>query len=173
MTTQLQHEIGSDFVGYRIEALIGRGAMGVVYRAYDLRLKRTVALKLVAPDLALDARFRTRFVRETELAMSLEHPNVVPIYDAGDVDSRLYLAMRLVDGSDLRALLRTEGVLGPARAFAICSQVGAALDAAHEKGLVHCDVKPSNVLVDQNDHVYVADLGLSRRLEDQHRPRQR
>ena len=99
--------------------------------------------------------------------MSLEHPNVVPIYDAGDVDSRLYLAMRLVDGSDLRALLRTEGVLGPARAFAICSQVGAALDAAHEKGLVHCDVKPSNVLVDQNDHVYVADLGLSRRLEDQ------
>jgi len=167
VTTQFQHEIGTDFVGYRIEALIGRGAMGVVYRAYDLRLKRTVALKLVAPELALDARFRTRFVRETELAMSLEHPNVVPIYDAGDVDSRLYLAMRLVDGSDLRALLRNEGRLNAARALAICRQVGAALDAAHAKGLVHCDVKPSNVLVDRNDHVYVADLGLSRRLEDQ------
>jgi Protein kinase domain len=167
VTTQLQHEIGTDFVGYRIEALIGRGAMGVVYRAYDLRLKRTVALKLVAPELALDAHFRTRFVRETELAMSLEHPNVVPIYDAGDVDSRLYLAMRLVDGSDLRALLRSDGPLEPARAFAICSQVGAALDAAHARGLVHCDVKPSNVLLDQDEHVYVADLGLSRRLEDQ------
>jgi YVTN family beta-propeller protein len=167
VTTHLQHEIGTDFVGYRIEALIGRGAMGVVYRAYDLRLKRTVALKLVVPELALDARFRTRFVRETELAMSLEHPNVVPIYDAGDVDGRLYLAMRLVDGSDLRALLRADGALEPARAFAICSQVGAALDAAHAKGLVHCDVKPSNVLLDQNDHVYVADLGVSRRLEDQ------
>jgi tRNA A-37 threonylcarbamoyl transferase component Bud32 len=167
VTTQLQHEVGTDFVGYRIEALIGRGAMGVVYRAYDLRLKRTVALKLVAPELALDARFRTRFVRETELAMSLEHPNVVPIYDAGDVDSRLYLAMRLVDGFDLRALLRSHGPLDPARAFGICSQVGAALDAAHAKGLVHCDVKPSNVLLDQDEHVYVADLGLSRRLEDQ------
>jgi tRNA A-37 threonylcarbamoyl transferase component Bud32 len=167
VTTQLQHEIGTDFVGYRIEALIGRGAMGVVYRAYDLRLKRIVALKLVAPELALDARFRTRFTRETELAMSLEHPNVVPIYDAGDVDGRLYLAMRLVDGSDLRAVLRTDGPLEPARAFTISRQVGAALDAAHAKGLVHCDVKPSNVLVDQNDHVYVADLGLSRRLEDQ------
>jgi Protein kinase domain len=141
--------------------------MGVVYRAYDLRLKRTVALKLVAPELALDARFRTRFVRETELAMSLEHPNVVPIYDAGDVDSRLYLAMRLVDGSDLRTLLRSDGPLEPARAFAIFSQVGAALDAAHAKGLVHCDVKASNVLLDQDEHIYVADLGLSRRLEDQ------
>lgn len=167
VTAQLQHEIGTDFVGYRIEALIGRGAMGVVYRAYDLRLKRTVALKLVAPELALDARFRTRFIRETELAMALEHPNVVPIYDAGDVDSRLYLAMRLVDGSDLRTLLRSDGPLEPARAFVLCSQVGAALDAAHAKGLVHCDVKPSNVLLDQNEHVYVADLGLSQRLEDQ------
>jgi tRNA A-37 threonylcarbamoyl transferase component Bud32 len=167
VSTQPQYEIGTDFVGYRIEALIGRGAMGVVYRAYDLRLKRTVALKLVAPEFALDARLRTRFARETELAMSLEHPNVVPIYDAGDVDGRLYLAMRLVDGSDLRAHLRADGPLAPARAFAICRQVGAALDAAHAKGLVHCDVKPSNVLVDQNDHVYVADLGLSRRLEDQ------
>ena len=158
--------IGSDFLGYRIEELIGRGGMGVVYRAYDLRLKRTVALKLVAPALARDARFRERFAHESELVMSLEHPNVVPIYDAGDVDDRVYLAMRLVDGSDLGALLRAEGVLEPTRAIAICSQIAAALDAAHGRGLVHRDVKPSNVLLDASEHVYLADFGLTRRLDD-------
>ena len=106
--------------------------MGVVYRAYDLRLKRTVALKLIAPELALDERFRERFARETELAMSLEHPNVVPIYDAGDVDGRLYLAMR---SSTARTSGRSfaEGALEPARALAICGQVANALDAAHAK----------------------------------------
>jgi hypothetical protein len=166
-TRSIQPDIGTDFVGYRIEELIGRGGMGVVYRAYDLRLKRTVALKLVAPERALDERFRARFERETELAMTLEHPNVVPIYDAGEVDGRLYLAMRLVDGSDLRTLLRAEGgSLSPERAFAICRQVGSALDAAHAKGLVHRDVKPSNVLVAADDHVYVADLGLGRRVAE-------
>jgi hypothetical protein len=159
-------ELGSDFLGYRIEELIGRGGMGVVYRAYDLRLKRPVALKLVAPSLARDDRFRERFVRESELVMSLEHPNVVPIYDAGDVDGRVYLAMRLVDGSDLGSLLRVAGALEPARAIAICSQVAAALDAAHERGLVHRDVKPSNVLLDVSEHVYLADFGLTRRLAD-------
>src|SRR5215212_5086296 len=96
-------EIGSDFVGYRIEKSIGRGGMGVVYRAHDLRLKRTVALKLMAPELSQDQHFRQRFAREAELAMSLEHPNVVPIHDAGDVDGRLYLAMRHVEGTDLSA----------------------------------------------------------------------
>src|SRR5689334_17580099 len=141
-------DIGTDFLGYRIEALIGRGGMGVVYRVYDLRLKRTVALKLVAPSLALDQRFRERFARETELAMSLEHPNVVPIYDAGNVDGRVYLAMRLVDGTDLGSLLRVEGALDPIRAIAVCRQVASALDAAHARGLVHRDVKPSNVLLD-------------------------
>src|SRR6516162_7446398 len=120
--TELPTTTGTDFVGYRIEEEIGRGGMGVVYRAYDLRLKRTVALKLIAPDLALDERFRARFARETELVMSLEHPNVVPIYDAGDVDGRLYLAMRLVD-SDLRKVLRAVGSLEPAQALAICRQV--------------------------------------------------
>ena len=100
-TSQTEIQIGSDFLGYRIEELIGQGGMGVVYRAYDLRLKRTVALKLIAPELALDERFHARFARETELAMSLEHPNVVPVYDAGDVDGRFYLAMRLVEGTDL------------------------------------------------------------------------
>lgn len=166
MSAQTKEPIGTDFVGYRIEELIGRGGMGVVYRAYDLRLKRTIALKLVAPELARDERFRARFARETELAMALEHPNVIPIYDAGDVDGRLYLAMRLIDGPDLRGIMRADGALPPARAHAICRQVAAALDAAHAKGLVHRDVKPSNVLVDADDHVYVADLGIGRRLEE-------
>jgi YVTN family beta-propeller protein len=165
VSTQTQLEIGSDFLGYRIEEVVGRGGMGVVYRAYDLRLKRTVALKLITPELALDERFNERFARETELTMALEHPNVVPIHDAGDVDGRLYLAMRLVEGTDLRALLGTAGALSPARALAICGQVASALDAAHGNGLVHRDVKPSNVLLDANEHVYLADFGLTRRLE--------
>ena len=167
MTSRTPVEIGSDFLGYRIEEQIGRGGMGVVYRAFDLRLNRIVALKLVTPELARDERFRRRFTRETELAMALEHPNVVPIHDAGDVDGRLYLAMRLVDGTDLRALLRADGPLDHARALAICRQVANALDAAHAKGLVHRDVKPSNVLLDPNEHVYLADFGLTRRLGEQ------
>src|SRR6266545_2196976 len=167
MSSRTQLELGSDFLGYRIEELIGRGGMGIVYRAYDLRLKRTVALKLVTPELALDERFRERFARETELAMSLEHPNVVPIHDAGEVDGRLYLAMRLVAGTDLRQLLRAEGALEPSRALAICGQVASALDAAHAKALVHRDVKPSNVLLDESEHVYLADFGLTLRLEEQ------
>ena len=157
-------DIGTDFLGYRVEELIGRGGMGVVYRAYDLRLKRSVAVKFVAPWLALDERFRERFARETELVMSLEHPNVVPIYDAGDVEGRLYLAMRLVEGPDLGSLLRAEGALEPARTVAICSQIASALDAAHARGLVHRDVKPSNVLLDGSEHVYLADFGLTRSL---------
>jgi serine/threonine-protein kinase len=159
--------IGTDFVGYRIEELIGQGGMGVVYRAFDLRLKRSVALKLIAPDLALDERFRDRFLRESELAVSLEHPNVVPIYDAGEVDGRLYLAMRYVEGTDLRVLLRLERPLDPERALRICTQVAAALDAAHARGLVHRDVKPSNVLLDPEEHAYLADFGLTRRLAEQ------
>jgi ABC-type glycerol-3-phosphate transport system substrate-binding protein/class 3 adenylate cyclase len=165
--SQSDVQIGTEFLGYRIEELIGQGGMGVVYRAYDLRLKRTVALKLVTPELALDERFRERFARETELAMSLEHPNVVPIHDAGDVAGRLYLAMRLVVGTDLRALLRAEGPLEPSRALSICGQVANALDAAHARALVHRDVKPSNVLLDESEHVYLADFGLTRRLEEQ------
>jgi streptogramin lyase len=157
-------DIGTDFLGYRIEELIGRGGMGLVYRAYDLRLKRSVAVKFVAPSLALDERFRERFARETELVMSLEHPNVVPIYDAGDVEGRLYLAMRLVEGPDLGSLLRAEGALEPARTVAICAQIASALDAAHARGLVHRDVKPSNVLLDGSEHVYLADFGLTRSL---------
>jgi YVTN family beta-propeller protein len=164
--SQADVQMGAEFVGYRIEEQIGHGGMGIVYRAYDLRLKRTVALKLITPELALDERFRERFARETELAISLEHPNVVPIHDAGDVAGRLYLAMRLVAGTDLRRLLRAEGALEPSRALAICRQVANALDAAHAKGLVHRDVKPSNILLDEAEHVYLADFGLTRRLEE-------
>jgi streptogramin lyase len=154
--------IRNDFLGYRPEELVGQGGMGVVYRARDLRLKRVVALKLMAPELATDERFRERFAREAELAMSLEHPNVVPIHDAGELDGRLYLVMRFVEGTDLRALLRDEGALEPRRALAIVGQVANALDAAHEKSLVHRDVKPSNVLLDAHDHAYLADFGLTR-----------
>jgi serine/threonine-protein kinase len=156
--------IGSELLGYRVEALVGRGGMGVVYRAYDRRLKRKVALKLVAPELSEDVRFRERFLAETELVASLEHPNVVPVYDAGEVDGHLYLAMRYVEGEDLKALLGRKGVLEPARSLAICTQVAGALDAAHARGLVHRDVKPSNVLLDPDEHVYLADFGLTRRL---------
>ena len=156
-----------DFLHYRIEEPIGQGGMGVVYLAHDVRLGRKVALKLMAPSLALDDRYRTRFASESELAMALEHPNVVPIHDAGEAEGRLYLAMRRVDGTDLRALLRRDGALDPTRALAIVSQIAQALDAAHANGLVHRDVKPSNVLLDDNEHVYLADFGLTRRLSDE------
>jgi YVTN family beta-propeller protein len=158
---------GTQVAGYRLEELVGRGGMGVVYRAHDLALERSVALKLLAPELAEDTGFRERFLVESRLAASLDHPNVVPIYDAGEVEGQLYLAMRYVDGSDLKALLQEEGALEPARAIQIVSQVAEALDAAHARGLVHRDVKPSNVLLDETEHAYLADFGLTRRLAEQ------
>src|SRR5262245_46455233 len=157
---------GTDLIGYRIEALVGRGGMGAVYRAYDLRLKRNAALKLIAPEYAGDAGFRERFLAETELAASLEHPAVVPIYDAGEVDGRLYLAMRFVEGTDLRRLLATAGSLEDVRVLSILAQVADALDTAHARGLVHRDVKPSNVLLDESEHAYLADFGLTRRFDE-------
>jgi YVTN family beta-propeller protein len=166
VTVAADPRIGSEFLGYRIDALLGRGGMGVVYRAYDLRLKRNVALKLIAPEISGDARFRELFLAETELAASLEHPNVVPVHDAGEMDGQLYLAMRYVEGSDLKTLIAREGGLAPPRALALCAQVAAALDAAHARGLVHRDVKPSNVLLDPRGHVYLADFGLTRRLAE-------
>src|SRR5262245_16931635 len=140
--------------------------MGEVYRALDTRLQRPVALKLLLEQLTDDPAFRDRLLRESRLAASLDHPNVVPVYDAGEVDGRLYLVMRYVDGTDLRALLRREGALEPARAIAIAEGVAAALDAAHEHGLVHRDVKPSNVLLDARGHPYLADFGLTRSPSD-------
>src|SRR5438445_6107012 len=160
-------EPGTELAGYRIESQLGRGGMGVGYPARDLALERNVALKLLAPELAADVGFRERFLRESRLAASLDHPAIIPIYDAGEVAGQLYIAMRLVDGADLKRLLARECVLAPERALALLEQVADALDAAHERGLVHRDVKPSNVLVDERGHCYLADFGLSRRLADQ------
>jgi YVTN family beta-propeller protein len=154
---------GSTLAAYRIERLIGRGGMGDVFLADDTRLGRPVALKVLAEPLAEDERFRERLLRESRLAASLDHPNVVPIYDAGEADGRLFIAMRYVPGLDLKALLRAEGPLAPARAVGIVTQVASALDAAHRRELVHRDVKPSNVLLDRQDgpeHAYLADFGL-------------
>ena len=155
---------GETFAGYRIEAVVGRGGMGVVYRATDLRLERPVALKLVAPELAENELFRRRFLKEPKLAAALDHPHVVPIYEAGEHEGRLYLAMRFVDGSDMRTLLRQDGGLPLERALAILAQVASALDAAHRRGLVHRDVKPANVLVDEDGHAYLTDFGVTKQL---------
>jgi len=153
--------IGAEVSGYRVDELIGRGGMGEVYRAWDERLERNVALKILIPRLADDDAFRERLLRESRLAASLDHPNVVPVYDAGEAVGRFFLAMRYVEGTDLRAVLRGEGALSPERAIGIAAQVAGALDAAHERGLVHRDVKPSNVLIDERGHCYLADFGLT------------
>jgi serine/threonine-protein kinase len=158
--------IGSELFGYRLEALLGRGGMSVVYRAHDLALDRKVALKLLAPELAEDERFRSRFLRESRVAASLDHPNVIPIYEAGEAEGLLCIAMRFVEGLDLKTLLRRDGALDPEQALAYCTQVAAALDAAHAHGLVHRDVKPSNVLVTQGGHCYLADFGLTQNAAD-------
>jgi hypothetical protein len=158
-------EIGTLFAGYRIEGVVGRGGMGVVYRATELALDRPVALKLIAPELAGDDSFRERFLRESRLAASIDHRGILPVYAAGETDGELYLANRFVDGTDLRALL-ADGPLPPKRALALVGQVADALDAAHARGLVHRDVKPGNVLVDAADHCYLCDFGLTTQLAD-------
>jgi hypothetical protein len=158
---------GDTLGDYRVEELLARGGMGVVYRATQLSLDREVALKVIVPELAEDPEYRSRFQREAMLAASINHPNVVPVYEAGEEGGLLFLAMRLIVGIDLRHLLQQEGPLPPARAAHMISQVAAALGAAHARGLVHRDVKPANVLDEPaaGDHVYLTDFGLTRRID--------
>jgi YVTN family beta-propeller protein len=156
--------MGSTIAGYRVEAVAGRGGMGVVYRAVQLGLDRPVALKLIAPELADDATFRQRFELESQTAASIDHPNVIPVYEAGEAEGRLFIAMRWVPGIDLGVLIRREGRLPPSRAVRVVGQVAAALDAAHRRGLVHRDVKPGNILLTEHgeEHVYLTDFGLTK-----------
>jgi YVTN family beta-propeller protein len=167
--------VGTEIAGYRIEVLAGRGGMSVVYRAEHLRLGRKVALKLLAPELATNEAFRDRFIRESRLAASIDHPNIIPIYDADEVEGLLYIAMRYVEGTDLKGLLRRTGPLDPERAVNIVSQAARALDAAHVRGLIHRDVKPANILIvpaedeDSFDHIYLSDFGLVKRVEAESR----
>jgi serine/threonine protein kinase len=159
---------GSQLASYRIVEQIGRGGMAVVYRARDIRLDRWVALKILAPDLALDQVFRQRFIRESRAAAAVDHPNIIPIFEAGEADGVLFIAMRFVGGQDVRSLIDREGTLPAARAAGIVAQVASALDAAHACGLVHRDVKPANMLLSdlaergQADHVYLSDFGVSK-----------
>ena len=154
---------GAELAGYRIEAVAGRGGMGVVYRAWHLGLERPVALKVISPGLASQDEFRTRFRRESRLAAALDHPHVLPIYEAGESDGVLFIAMRWVDGIDLGRVLEEERALPLGRAVRLVTQVAGALDSAHARGLVHRDVKPANVLGADSDHAYLADFGLAKR----------
>jgi YVTN family beta-propeller protein len=157
---------GSDFAGYRIESVIGRGGMGVVYLATHERLERRVALKLIAPERAADEAFRRRFLRESKLAASIEHPHAVPVYEADAADDgTVFIAMRYVEGTDLGALLETESWLDPPRAARLLGQIAEALDQAHRRGLVHRDVKPANVLIGEvgdEEWAYLTDFGATK-----------
>jgi Protein kinase domain len=158
-------EAGDEIAGYRIEGVAGRGGMGVVYRAVQLALDRRVALKVIAPEYAADAEFRRRFERESRMAGSIRHPNVITIYDAREEDGLLFITMDYIEGTDLRTVLSERGRLDPARATDLVGQVASALDAAHARGLVHRDVKPANVLLaseDGGEHAYLTDFGLSK-----------
>jgi tetratricopeptide (TPR) repeat protein len=169
---RLDVEAAFEAAGYRIEAVIGRGGVGTVYRAVQLSLQRDVALKLLTAEQSADSSFRKDFLDESILAASLDHPHVVPVYDAGEVEQILYMAMRYVPGSDLQGMIRREGRLSPHASVMILEQVAGALDVAHAAGLVHRDVKPSNVLIagghgaEQPLHAWLGDFGLSRRVAD-------
>ena len=160
--------LGTELGPYRIEAVIGRGGMGVVYLAEQARLGRKVALKIVSPEFSDDPKARARFLRESQMAAAIDHPNILPIYEADEADGVLFIAMRLVEGTDLAARLAA-GPMEPRAAAAILVQVAGALDAAHARGLVHRDVKPANILLsvgagaDQGDHAYLTDFGLTKR----------
>ncbi|MBB2745844.1 UNVERIFIED_ORG: serine/threonine protein kinase [Microbispora rosea subsp. rosea] len=154
--------VGRRLGDYTVEAVVGRGGMATVYRARDQRLGRAVALKVLAPQLAHDDRFRDRFVRESRMVASIDHPNIIPVYEAGERDDLLFIAMRYVEGNDMRKLVQSEGALPVGRANPLFAQIASALDAAHAHGLVHRDVKPANILVTRSDHVYLTDFGLTK-----------
>ena len=157
-------EPGTVVAGYRIESLVGRGGMGVVYRASQLNLERVVALKVIAPELLDEEDIRRRFLAEARAAASVDHPNVIPVHEAGEDDGVAFIAMRFVAGSDLRSLVRSGGALDPAQAGRYVAQTAAALDAIHRAGFVHRDVKPANLLVDPGGHVYLTDFGLAKQV---------
>jgi serine/threonine protein kinase len=157
---------GSRVAGYLLGDLVGVGGMAVVFRAHDEALGRTVALKVLAGNLAGDQAARQRFTREARTVANVEHPHIIPVYAAGQADGLLYIAMRFVDGADLHALIHRDGPLPPKRAAAFVSDMASALDAAHAVGVVHRDVKPANVLVDTRpgrpEHGYLTDFGVAR-----------
>ncbi|MFI6846447.1 serine/threonine protein kinase [Kitasatospora sp. NBC_00085] len=161
--------VGRQVAGYRLEAEIGRGGMAVVYRAKDLRLGRTVAVKLLAPELARNEVFRQRFMHESEAAAAIDHPHIIPVFEAGEADGILFIAMRYVENGDLRGLMNRGGPFPAERAARLALQIASALDAAHDRDLVHRDVKPGNVLVaagtdsDHPEHLYLADFGLTKK----------
>ena len=154
--------LGTEIAGYRIEERIGRGGMGVVYRAQHMNLQRRAAIKIIAPEFADTKGFRSRFIREARIAAALQHPNIVTVYDAGQSGQTLYLAIQFIRGSDLSKILNEEGRLRPYRAIDVCRQVASALDAAHGMALIHRDVKPGNVLI-EGRRAYLTDFGLTKR----------
>ena len=164
--------VGEEFAGYRLRSVLGRGGMSVVYQAENPRLGAVIALKVLAPELATDDMFRARFLEESRIAASLNHPNVIPIYDTGSYGGLLYIAMRYVSGTDLRQMLKKRGRLIPSVTLSLTAQAARALDAAHRRGLVHRDVKPGNLLIergdddDDPDHVYLADFGITKHAMD-------
>ncbi len=166
--TSGEFSVGAEIAGYRLDELIGQGGMAVVWRAYDARLDRQVALKIMAAQLASDSAFRQRFIRESRAAAAVDDPHIIPVFGAGEASGVLYIAMRYIRGGDVRTLIDREGPLPPARAADIIGQAASALDAAHARGLVHRDVKPANLLLeprqsaDVPDHVYLSDFGLSK-----------
>jgi serine/threonine-protein kinase len=161
--------IGAEFAGYRLDALLGHGGMSIVYRAEHQLLARKVALKLLAPQLGEDESFRERFARESRIAASLDHPNIIPIYEAAEAEGVFFIAMRYVEGADLRAMLK-QGPIEPQRLISIIDQTANALAAAHSRDLVHRDVKPANILIDpgeargEADHVYLSDFGVAKQM---------
>jgi serine/threonine protein kinase len=154
---------GSTFAGYEVESVVGLGGIGILYRARQLRLDRPVALKLVTPEVARDPVIRERLRREARTVAALDHPNVVPLYAAGEEEGTVYIVTRWVEGTELGALIHRDGPLEAGRAARTAAQIAAALAMAHEKGVVHRDVKPTNVILTPEDHVYLTDFGLAKR----------